>query len=383
MKILKINFILMPLLGLSLMGNKGCDDKKKDRLLRMDVEIGQMKTLPLQVNQEREIQIDQLSRELFGRAIFNHQHFTIVNTVPRPPSENGNSGDMKLSQSTAEYSSMTATDLQILKEYGFNLNSTMNHQNNQYNAKTLQEVPRCQWDRPQLILNSDVIGFELVNSVNLGLGYSPSGTHIDQLNGKVKFVNFRLDYGITAIHPLLNRVVVATEAVEHQSSVEVEFDFGQNSPITIDFFFQEALVKVIKDGMKKSLNRLEARLQEQTTGQGKDWNKDVWESRVILDPAICGSDDCVAIRGGTLNNIKIGDEFSVANMIHTWEGNPCESNLIRSIADLETKNTIVIESVGDTVSIGRVQKSNSDNSGIVVEPGAMVKVEKLNEPKKK
>ncbi len=374
MKILKINFIILPLLGLSLMGNKGCDDKNQARLLRMDVEIGQIKSMPLQVDQEKAIQIDQLTRDLFSRAIYNHEHFTIVNTIIAPPTESNSSVSLKASNVKNVTTAFTSTDLKILSDYGF---QSSVKENEGFNTKAFQEVPRCQWESPHLTLNSDVLGFELVNSMKLGLGYSPSGTHLDQLQGKVKFVNFRLDYGISAYHPLLKRLVASTEAVEHQSSVDVEFDFGQNSPITIDFFYQEALVKVIKDGMKKSLNRLVARLQEQTTGVGKDWNKDVWESRVILDPAICGTDDCVAIRGGTLNNIKLGDKFFVTNMIHTWEGDPCDSNLLRSVPDPTAKNEVIIESVGDTVSIGRVQNTDS---GVLVEPGAMVKVELLNEP---
>lgn len=377
MRFQNLKYIFLPIVGLSLMGNKGCDDAKNARLLRMDVEIGEMKTLPLMVDDQRQIQIDQLTRELFARSIYSHKHFTVVNNMVSPPRQTGGtSAFQKTSSVRSEVnSSYTENDLKMLEEYGFQLESQK--VDNQFHAKLDGEVPHCQWESPQLRLNSDVLGFELVNRAKLGIGYSPSGTHLDQLTGKVKFVNFRLDYGIMAIHPLLNRMVASTEAKEFQSSVEVEFDFGQNSPITIDFFFQEPLVKVIKNGMSKALDRLVKRLKDQTTGEGRDWNKDVWESRVLLDPTICGNDDCVAIRGGTLNRIKLGDRFTVTNMFHTWEGNPCESNLIRSVPDPSAVNEIVIESVGDTVSIGRVQ---SKDVRVLADPGAMVKVQMLNEP---
>jgi len=362
-------FLLIPILGLLMMGNKGCNQKEEARLLRMDVEIGNMRTLPLQVEDQEEIRIDQLTKNLFSRTIYNHNHFSVVNPVVEEPVEDLSSRSLS-STTNRKYSEK---DYQILTNYGF---TGIEGTSSLFQTRAL-EVPSCQWESPQLTLNSDVLGFELVNKSELGLGYSPSGTHLDQLKGKVKFVNFRLDYGITAVSPLLLRTVASTEAVTHQSSVEVAFDFGQNSPLTIDFFYQEALVKVIKDGMNKSLDRLVGRLKEQTTTAGKDWNYDVWESRVLLDPVICDSDDCVAIRGGSLNRIKIGDHFKIYNMMHSWEGEPCESKLLRSVPDTNTMNEIVIESVGDAVSIGRIQTSES---GIKVEPGAMVKLNWMNEP---
>lgn len=363
-------YLFIPILGLATMGNKGCDNKQEERLLRMDVEIGSMKTLPLQVEDQEEIRIDQLTKSLFSRVIYGHNHFSIVNPVIEPMT-NTNLEARSLAENKQK--KFSDKDYQMLMDYGF---SGLDQTPSTFQARAI-EVPSCQWEKPQLTLNSDVLGFELVNDVKLGLGYSPSGTHLDQLKGKVSFSNFRLDYGISAIHPLLNRMVASTEAVTNQSKVEVEFDFGQNSPITIDFFYQEALVKVIKDGMTKSLNRLVARLENQTVDSGKDWNLNVWESRVLLDPAICGTDDCVAIRGGSLNRIKIGDRFKVFNMIHTWEGEPCESKLLRSVPDMNLSNEIVVESVGDAVSIGRVQ---TRDRGINVDPGAMVKLMMLNQP---
>jgi len=364
----KAKFLLLPILGLSLMGNKGCNEKEEKRLLRMDVEIGRMRTLPLQVEEQEEIKIDLLVKNLFSRVIYNHKHFSVMNPVEEPVTPN-----LIRSAAVNAKNKYSDKDYQLLLNYGFNANEKSE---SLFQTRSF-EVPSCQWEAPQLTLNSDVLGFELVNKTELGLGYSPSGTHLDQLKGKFKFSNFRLDYGISAINPLLRRTVATTEAVTHQSTVDVEFDFGQNSPITIDFFYQEALVKVIKDGMTKSLNRLVARLQDQTADVGNDWNRDIWESRVLLDPAICGDDDCVAIRGGSLNRIKIGDRFKTLNMIHTWEGEPCESKLLRSVPDQNAINEIIIESVGDAVSIGRVQTKNRD---VIVAPGAMVKLVLLNEP---
>lgn len=365
-------YLFIPILGLATMGNKGCDNKQ-ERLLKMDVEIGSMKTLPLQVEDQQEIRIDQLTKSLFSRVIYDHNHFSIVNPVIEPMTNN-NLATKSLAE--GQKKKFSDRDSKMLMAYGFSGLEQKGETSLDVQTRAV-EVPSCQWEKPQLTLNSDVLGFELVNDVKLGLGYSPSGTHLDQLKGKVSFSNFRLDYGISAVHPLLNRMVASTEAVTNQSKVKVEFDFGQNSPITIDFFYQEALVKVIKDGMTKSLNRLVARLQDQTVDAGKDWNLNVWESRVLLDPTICGADDCVAIRGGSLNHIKIGDRFKIFNMIHTWEGQPCESKLLRSVPDMNLVNEIVVESVGDAVSIGRVQ---TKGSGINVEPGAMVKLMLLNQP---
>lgn len=372
-----LKFLTIPFLGLSMMGNKGCNDKPEARLLRMDVEIGSMKTQPLQVEDQEAIKIDQLTKALFSRAIYSHNHFSITNLVEEQPG----TGVMARSlSSTGPSSKHTELDQKILFNYGFKSESADNGESTSdaptLTTKTL-DVPTCQWEEPQLVLNSDVLGFELVNKTDLGLGYSPSGTHLDQLKGTVKFSTFRLDYGVAAVNPLLNRTVASTEAVSHKSSVDVEFDFGKNSPLTINFFYQDALVKVIKEGMNKSLNRLVARLEEQTTTSGKDWNKDVWESRVVLDPAICGNDECVAIRGGSLNRIKIGDRFHVINMIHTWEGEPCASNLVRSVPNINAINEIIIESVGDTVSVGRVL---TKDRSVAVEPGAMVKLVYLNDP---
>lgn len=363
-------YLFIPILGLATMGNKGCDNKKEERLLRMDVEIGSMRTMPLMVEEQEAIRIDQLTKSLFSRVIYDHNHFSIVNPVIEPMASNNLAARSLTENQKKKYSDK---DYQLLMDYGF---SDAEQSTSDFQARSL-EVPSCQWEAPQLTLNSDVLGFELENEAKLGLGYSPSGTHLDQLKGKVSFTNFRLDYGVSAVHPLLNRMVASTEAVTHQSKVEVEFDFGQNSPITIDFFYQEAIVKVIKEGMTKSLNRLVARLEEQTVDAGKDWNQNVWESRALFDPAICGNDDCVAIRGGSLNRIKMGDRFKVFNMIHTWEGEPCQSKLLRSVPDTNLANEIVVESVGDAVSIGRVQ---TRDRGIRVEPGAMVKLLLLNQP---
>jgi hypothetical protein len=375
----KLINLLIPFLGLSLMGNKGCQ-KEEPRILRMDVEIGHIRTLPLKVERQEEILIDQLTRELFSRTIYAHNHFSVVNTVSEPgeqtfASNSSNlAGDMAIEPGTIDSNpKYGARDQALLEDYGF-IPRAADSSKSFYGGG---EVPNCEWEKPQLDLNSDVLGFELVNRTGIGVGYSPSGTHLDELRGKIKFVNFRLDYSITAIHPLLQRLVASTEAVEYKTSVELEFDFGQNAPITVDFFHQEAMTKVIREGMKKSLDQLIVRLEEQTIGAGKDWNQDIWESRVLLDPAICDSTECVAIRGGSLNRIKLGDRFSVTNMIHTWEGEPCASNLIRSIPDPASRAEIVIESVGDAVSVGRVLTNN----GAGLTAGGMVKVTLLNEPK--
>jgi hypothetical protein len=329
---------LLCILSLTLMGNQSCQSQKPaSRTLRLDVEVGHIRTLPLKVENQEEILIDRLTHELFGRSIFTHNYFTVTN---------------------GSIMTFANKDHQLLSQYGF---------------LDYEEVPHCQWESPQLQLNSDMLGFELVNRTGLGIGYSPSGTRLDQLRGKIKFVQFRMDYSILALQPLMQRMVAATDAVTYKSSVNLEFDFGQNSPITVDFFYQESMVKAIRDAMKKSLDQLIVRLKEQSPTSGKDWNNDIWESRVLFDPAMCDSDECVAIRGGRLNQIKVGDRFTVSNMIYTWDDKPCTSKLLRSVPEINNQNEIVIESVGDAVAIGRVQGSHN----VAVEPGALVRTKLL------
>jgi hypothetical protein len=64
-------------------------------------------------------------------------------------------------------------------------------------------------------------------------------------------------------------------------------------------------------------------------------------------------------------------------MIHSWEGEPCQSKLLRSIPDSSSTQEISIETVGDAVAVGRV----TTNNGSAIEPGAMVKLQMLNEPR--
>lgn len=363
---IKSIYLLTPVVALISMGNKGCEQPQQDtRILKMDVDIGHIKTLSLKINNQDDILIDTLSKELFSRSIFSHNRFTVLN---QPESTQSQKISSKSAQSQLN-SRFSNKDLSILSKYGF-LNSEV--QSQKING-IQSEIPNCQWEKPQLTLNSDVLGFELSDRTGLELGYSPSGTHLDEIRGKIKFINFRLDYGITAIHPLLNRVVGSTNTVEYKSSIDLAFDFGKNAPLTIDFFYQEGMVKVIKDGMRKSLDELVTQLQKQTTGAGKDWNKDIWESRVLFDPAICDTNDCIAVRGGTMNGIKIGDHFNVTNMIHTWDGEPCQSKLLRSIPDVSTTKELIIESVGDAVSVGRFQTNQASE----IQPGAMVRLKEF------
>lgn len=353
--------VIIPALSLCLLGNKGCEEKKDSRILRMDVALGAIRTLPLKVNDQDEILIDQLNRDLFSRSIYNHDHFTIVTTSSAPQA-------LQTNDQVTPQNHFSETDSALLGRYGFQL-----HGEQLNDALTTNgEVPRCEWETPQLTLDSDVLGFELVNRNGIGVGYTPTGTHFDRLRGRINFNNFRLDYGITASDPLLNRTVAKTETVGYKSSVEVTFDFGQDSLFTVDFFYQEALVKVIREGMKKSLDALLVRLGQQTAGAGKDWNKNIWESRVLFDPVICETGDCIAIRGGRLNRIKEGDVFNVTNMIYSWEGEPCNSNLRRSIPDKGSQRLLTIDTVGDAVAVGHIIKGDVD-----IQPGAQVQLNHL------
>lgn len=382
--------------GLS-MGNEGCEDKPKSRVLKMDIEIGALKGRMVRLPNGESVDFPYVANSLFYRQVINHNHFVIGNPVPSSLGLLSSGGSFKTmnaedasSGEAAPSGLVSGKDVSVLDQYGL-LKSTriegasllsgeMKERDvveGKSTASAVIKLPACLHDLPQALLGGEVISFETTDGGGIGIGYNSGGDVAGGIGGRIDFEQSRLEIGLRTDDPLSQQAIAIGDGVGHQSRVAFGIEFFPGVPVGLNFFFNTTLTDVIREAMDLGLDEIVDRYKVMLS-VNRDWNE-VWESRVIYDPEIANNDTHIAFRGGYRAGIQVGDTFNVTNLHYAWEGAACYTRLKYKIPLTTTpvaEATVV--SVGDNVSVAVVKYLIEQK----IQPGAQIKVLALKQPAK-
>lgn len=376
--------VTLMIAGLS-MGNEGCEESK-DRVLRMDVEVGKVTGRPIRMPSGEILDFPSLANSLFYLQVMNHPNYVMSNPLPEPASSSVAGSSSKVASKASKKNSLIMSeDEKMLSQFGFldaepeatGGSKALGTQKSSAASSAPESIPACLYEAPQSQLSGDVISFEATWGAGLGVGYGQNGSQIPagDVSAAVEFKQARLDMSVRAVDPLMKLLMVAAPAVSHQSDVKFSLDLLSPIPIGADFFYKTPLVKVVKAAMDKGLNSVASSFKAMMSTRNS-WD-DVWESRVLYKP-IVDNDTMIAFRGGYRNNVKVGDTFVVSNMYYEWEGQPCASKLKDSIPTTATPIAEVeVIQVSPNASVARVVRYLIEQN---IKPGAQVKILALVKP---
>ena len=398
---------LLGIAGLS-MGNQGCEQEaKKDRILKMEVEIASLKARQVRTPTGEVIDFPYVVNSLFYRQVINHDHFVIMNPVPSalslaeagqqmkagaPPASVAEvrvSTTSDTSSSAEAQSELSGKDLSLLNRFKFlrqarqDAAAVMSGQLTDESvmlgkstAQNKQPLPGCLYEMPQAFMGGEVISFEATWGAGIGIGYRPGGDLAGGVGGRVNFEQSKLELGLRTDDPLTQQPVAIGDGVANQSRTAFGIDFVPGVPVGLNFFFNTPISDVIRTAMTRGLDQMADRYKSLLSAN-RDWNE-VWESRVLYDPELVNGDTHIAFRGGYRHGVMVGDTFTATNMAYRWEGAPCYTRLKYKIPSTTTPVAeLEVVSVGDNVSVAVVKKYLIEQ---VLQPGAQIRVMALKRP---
>lgn len=380
------------------MGNEGCE-QAKDRVLKLDVEIGSIAARPIKMPSGETIDFNYVANSLFYQQVQSNGHFVMMGAIPSVTSTTSTlasqaklNAKIKKGLAKASDAKVSTLDEQVLGKYGFmdqlaekaeaalvsnsrnSLAPSIANQSATATAANPNEVPLCVYDLPHSKLQGEVVSFEANWGVGVGVGYGTDGTQIPTGNvaGSVKFNSARLQMGLRNTHLLSNEILGAATGVASQSTVNFSLNI-LTALLGLDFFYKTPLANVVTSAMDKSLDKVVEDMIAQKSAN-KTWDE-VWESRVIYDPEISDNDTYIAMRGGYRYNMRVGDTFSISNMHYKWsdDSKPCESTLKYEIPGNKLAEVEVVQ-VGNNVAVAKVTKWLVEEN---IKAGAQVKILKL------
>jgi hypothetical protein len=393
---------LMAIAGLS-MGNKGCEKEvAQDRVLKMEVEIANLKARQVRTPTGEVIDFPYVVNTLFYRQVINHNHFVIMNPVPSAMSLAEAGQQMKAGAAVADVQSpstsdasaeaqseLSGKDLNLLNRFGFLkqarqdaaaiMSGELSSENAVMGKSTVQNkqpLPACLYEMPQAFMGGEVISFEATWGVGVGIGYSPGGDLAGGVGGRVNFEQSKLELGLRTDDPLTQQPIAIGDGVANQSRTAFGIDFVPGVPVGLNFFFNTPISDVIRTAMTRGLDQMVDRYKT-LLSVNRDWNE-VWESRVLYDPELVNGDTHIAFRGGYRHGVMIGDTFTATNMAYRWEGAPCYTRLKYKIPSTTTPVAeLEVVSVGDNVSVAIVKRYLIEQT---LQPGAQIRVMALKKP---
>jgi hypothetical protein len=345
--------LMLTIAGLN-MGNEGCDQRQLDkgRQLKLEVEVGSIQGRTVRLPNGETVDFPFVVNSLFYREIMDSGYFDISNPIPPLPgsSVRSASGSGVLPQ----YEALPLMDQSLLNRYKIGQRPTLG---SVAARSAVSEVPACLVQAPQARLGGEVISFAATWGVGLGIGYDRNGLPLAStlpVGAQVDFSQSELELGLRSDDPLSGRVDSIASGISQKSDIKFGVNFFAGLPLGVSFFFQEKMSNVIRSALRKGLDAIALDYRKRRGHTTGAWNE-VWQSRVIADPAIANNDTHVAFRGGDRHGVKVGDRFIIENVRYKWQGSPCKTPLEYQIATGTPVVEVTVVGVGDMVSVGSVK----------------------------
>lgn len=329
--------LLMVGLGLSLMGNEGCEEGPKPRELKRRIQMGSLDAPQMTLPGGGTFDFKFAASAQMAHVLSTTDSFSYVNQL--------DPGFINLNE-------MSKEEKAAFERCGEDVDSFM---------KT-SKTAACMVRMPQARLSTNIISFELTSKGGVTLGAPNFGG----FEAGIGFSRSKLTVAMNATHPLIEGLEIATtrkQATQSTTSLGLTIPLGGFS-IGPSAYFADPLSDVVLSGLKKSVIDLK-----------NQWNAtDKWHAMVLKN-----CDNAIWINAGSKADVGLveGDIFEVYNMYYEWEGEVCDSELRGAMKSSAKPIALVqVEIVGNTFSQARI----IETTGEPILPGARVEVRKLYDP---
>lgn len=329
--------LLMVGLGLSLMGNEGCEEAPKARELKRRIQMGTVEAPKMNLPDGGVFDFKFAATAQMAQVLSSTDSFSYVN---------------QLDPGFINLNDMSKEEKAAFERCGEDPEEFM---------KT-SRTAACMIRMPQARLSTNIISFELTNKFGLTLGADAFGG----FSSGVEFSKSKMTIAMNATHPLIDGLEIAStrkQATQTETKLGFSIPLGGLS-IGPSAYFKTPLADVVYKGMQKSVLDLK-----------NQWNSsEKWSAMVLKN-----CDDAIWINAGSKSDVGLveGDVFEVYNVYYEWAGEVCDSEL-RGVMKSTAKPIalVQVEIVGNTFSQARIIES----TGEPILPGARVEVRKLYDP---
>lgn len=222
----------------------------------------------------------------------------------------------------------------------------------------------CMMDAPQGVLDMNIVNFQLISSTGAEIDLAKWGN----LEVNYKYAKSRLTMTTDASHPLNSANVIAST---RGTADQIEQNYGGSINFGLigiggNYWQKTDLAKVVSNAMTSALKSLKDQYNQ---------------NEPVSLPVLKNCDNTVILNGGNASDVGlvVGDEFEIWNITYAWEDRACEPGRYKGAFKRSLAAVVVVESVGDTLSVARVKEFNPNGETIL--PGARAYVRKLYDPK--
>lgn len=223
--------------------------------------------------------------------------------------------------------------------------------------------PQCELPTVDYILDTEVLGFEVIKSRDVSFGFNLLKFFIRSFEGSFKVQNSQLTIRTNVRETLKPKDPLAPalgfgELQMRERNFQIGFfvfSGGYSS------FSQTPLVSVFQRAVDQAVGSMAGQLASV---------EPEWSSTIVSLPTPTE----LVIPAGSNAGLRVGDEFEVFNIEHIWEGKPCDSKYLLPRATTSEPIAVVkIESGRSLYPNASLLKILSQNSrDAVVEQGARV-----------
>lgn len=225
--------------------------------------------------------------------------------------------------------------------------------------------PNCETSPIAYQFNAQIIGAQVSSGASLQFGFDVGG-FFKAIDLSVQVSAGRMDIDLELIDkldpktPLLN---VGGHARFYDGELK-----GTIAPQLfkggLGVYRQTPIAKLTEKSLKNGFKNALERFSKIDTG---------WISHVIkiIDPSE------IIIPVGTVAGLRMGDEFKIFNVNHTWENEPCTSRLLSTRKTTESDHPIAIAQVSGLLANFATLKISSADPKEPIELGAQVEISNL------
>jgi hypothetical protein len=218
----------------------------------------------------------------------------------------------------------------------------------------------CVPSSTQLKLNGGVLGFEFGSGSDLNFGYS--GDRDLGLVGGIQLTikKYQMSLVMNASDVTGTSLLASAQVKQDQSelSLGLGIDFDQLIKLGWDYYSTTPLSQVAAKALDKGVSAISDKTK-----------KIPWEGQTLYQDR-----QYVAIDAGQDVGLRNGDELTVQNRVHYWQGEPCESAYLGSRLEASAPATVKIYQVSAVQSWAEIENYNGE---VQLSPGALATVKNL------